>query len=72
MKVYKDCSGRDDEPTCIGGGTYAKALPNVVAFGPVFPGEEITEHKPDEYIIIDSLMDTANIIAEAMCALATD
>lgn len=72
MKVYKDCSGRDDEPTCIGGGTYAKALPNVVAFGPVFPGEEITEHKPDEYIIIDSLMDTANIIAEAMYALATD
>ena len=72
MKVYKDCTGRDDEPQCIGGGTYAKALPNVVAFGPVFPGEEITEHKPDEYIIISSLMDTANIIAEAMYAMAAD
>ena len=26
----------------IGGGTYARAMPNIVAFGPVFPGEAET------------------------------
>lgn len=70
MKVYKDCTGRNDQPECIGGGTYAKTLPNTVAFGCVFPGDELTEHKPDEYIAIDRLMENANIIAEAMYALA--
>ena len=54
----------------IGGGTYAKAIPNVVAFGPIFPGDEVREHKPDEFIEIDKLMKNAQIIAEAMYQLA--
>jgi len=45
-------------------------LPNIVAFGPIFPGEEIREHKADEYISIDSLLKNAQIIAQAMYALA--
>ena len=56
--------------TNIGGGTYAKMLPNVVAFGPIFPGDEVREHKPDEYMELSRLLDNANIIAEAMYALA--
>lgn len=72
MKVYKDATGRDDEPKCIGGATYAKALPNVLAFGPLFVDDENREHKPDEYVEIDWLMKNAEIIAEAMYALAVD
>ena len=72
MKVYKDATGRDDEPKCIGGATYAKALPNVLAFGPLFVDDENREHKPDEYVEIDWLMKNAKIIAEAMYALSAD
>lgn len=72
MKVYKGATGRDDVPKCIGGATYAKALPNVLAFGPIFPGGENREHKPDEYVEIGWLIENAIIIAEAMYELAAD
>jgi len=73
MKVYKDCTGdMDSKPKSIGGGTYAKMLPNVLAFGPIFPGDEVREHKPDEFMEISCLLDNANILAEAMYAMATD
>jgi succinyl-diaminopimelate desuccinylase len=68
--VYREHTGFMDEPKCIGGGTYAKSLPNIVAFGPIFPGDEVREHKPDEFITIDSLMKNAQIIASAMYELA--
>ena len=63
-------TGKDDKPKCIGGATYAKELPNVLAFGPLFPEDENREHKPDEYVEIDWLMKNAVIIAEAMYELA--
>ena len=34
LEVYRDATGDNAPPKCIGGGTYAKMLPNVVAFGP--------------------------------------
>ena len=72
MKVYVDATGDvDAKPKSIGGGTYAKMLPNVVAFGPIFPGDEVREHKPDEFMEVSRLLDNANILAEAMYALAT-
>ena len=71
MKVYREFTGdTESEPKCIGGATYAKALPNVLAFGPIFPGDEIREHKPDEYVEIEWLLRNAEMIAEAMYALA--
>lgn len=72
MKVYTEYSGCSDQPKSIGGGTYAKSMPNVVAFGPIFPGDEVREHKPDEFMEISRLMDNAIIYAEAIYALATD
>ena len=70
MKVYREQTGRDEQPTCIGGGTYAKSMPNLLAFGPVFPGDEVREHQSDEYITIDNLIKNAQIIAHAMLELA--
>ena len=70
MKVYREQTGLDGQPKCIGGGTYAKMLPNTLAFGPIFPGDEIREHKPDEYISIENLMKNAQIIAAAMYEMA--
>ncbi len=68
--VYVRCTGLDGTPICIGGGTYAKSIPNVLAFGTTFPGEVTRVHKSDESISIDHLMRNAEIIAEAMYALA--
>lgn len=70
LKVYKEHTGMDGKPLCIGGGTYAKCLPNILAFGPIFPGDEVREHKPDEFIEIPKLMKNAQIIASAMYEMA--
>lgn len=70
LNVYKSHTGLEGAPKCIGGGTYAKALPNILAFGPIFPGDEVREHKPDEFLEIPKLMKNAQIIAAAMYEMA--
>lgn len=45
-------------------------MKNVVAFGPIFKGELEVEHKPDEYIKIDSLIKNVQIMAAAIYELA--
>ena len=73
LTVYRECTGdQTARPKTLGGGTYAKMMPNVLAFGPIFPGDEVREHKPDEFMELSRLMDNANILAEAMYALATE
>ena len=69
-KVYEEQTGDKAELKSIGGGTYAKSIPNLVAFGPVFPGDEIREHKPDEYMEVERLLQNAEILAAAMHELA--
>ena len=71
QKVYEEKTGEKAELISIGGGTYAKEMENIVAFGPVFKGEPMVEHKPDEYIKIDSLIKNVQIMAAAIYALAT-
>ena len=70
LKVYSDYTGDHSGPKCIGGGTYAKMIPNTLAFGPIFPGDEVREHKPDEYMEIQRLVDNAKILADAIYELA--
>lgn len=70
LKIYQQHTGIAGKPVCIGGGTYAKCLPNILAFGPIFPGDEVREHKPDEFMEIPKLMKNAQIIAAAMYEMA--
>ena len=70
QKVYEEKMGEKAELISIGGGTYAKAMKNIVAFGPIFKGEPMVEHKPDEYIEIDSLIKNVQIMAAAIYELA--
>lgn len=69
-KVYEEQTGEPAQLISMGGGTYAKAMPNTVAFGPIFPGDEAVEHKPNEYIELSKLMKNAKIIAAAMYEMA--
>lgn len=70
LRIYNTYMGCNVQPICIGGGTYAKSMPNIVAFGPIFPGDEVTEHQPDEYITLDRLRQNYDMYKLAILALA--
>lgn len=71
MAVYRKVTGDvDARPMAMGGGTYAKAMDNVVAFGPALPGRLDVDHIADEFIFIDDLMTWTKIYAEAIEALS--
>ena len=70
IAAYREVTGDDSQPTVIGGGTYARAMDNIVAFGPVFPGRECTEHQSDEYILIEDLEKAKEIYKLAIIKLA--
>lgn len=69
-KVYEERTGQKAELLAIGGGTYAKEMPNIVAFGPIFPGEPDLDHQPDEYIGVENLVKITEIYAHAIRELA--
>lgn len=71
MDIYKEHSGDFQcKPLVIGGGTYARAVKNTVAFGATFPGEPELAHQKNEYITVDNLLKTAKIYADAIFKLA--
>ncbi|MBQ7408660.1 MAG: Sapep family Mn(2+)-dependent dipeptidase [Clostridia bacterium] len=61
LNIYNEETNSDLKPMAIGGGTYARALPIGVAFGPEFPGEDAPVHEPNEYITVKNI--------EKMCAI---
>ena len=71
MKVYNELTGDDAKPLAIGGGTYSRMMPNTVAFGVVFPGQEDCCHIADEYIDIERMMQATRIFAHAIAELAS-
>ncbi|RXJ96388.1 dipeptidase PepV [Malaciobacter molluscorum] len=68
--VYRKMTNDNTQVQTFGGGTYARALDNAVAFGPVFPGQANLAHKADEYIDIDDLLKNAQIMAQAIYELS--
>jgi|GEM_PF-68710 len=70
QKVYTEQTGKEAELISIGGGTYAKEMPNTLAFGPVFPGDPDVIHKPNEYIVIEDLIQMTKIYTHALYELA--
>jgi succinyl-diaminopimelate desuccinylase len=68
--VYHEVTGDAGDPVAIGGGTYARKIPNMVAFGPYFPGKVNNIHAADESIGFDELVMIAKIYARAMYTLA--
>lgn len=70
MAVYRTVTGDDSQPKVIGGGTYARAMPGIVAFGPMRPSRECTEHEKDEYILLDDLLQAQEIYRRTIELLA--
>ena len=69
-EVYRQVTGDDAQPTVIGGGTYARAMPGIVAFGPMRPDRECTEHQKDEYILVEDLLTAKEIYRQTIEKLA--
>lgn len=70
MGVYREVTGDNAEPIAIGGGTYAKAFPNMVAFGPLFPGDPDVIHQPNECVEVEKLFKAIEISMLAMAEMA--
>ncbi|MFC6177591.1 Sapep family Mn(2+)-dependent dipeptidase [Companilactobacillus huachuanensis] len=51
-EIYEQDTGLDGTPVTTTGVTYARAMPNIVAFGPSFPGQKGIAHKGNEWLKI--------------------
>ena len=66
-KAYVDVTGdTENKPMVIGGGTYAKSLKNIIAFGPEMPGIDYRIHSADEYILVSGMEESVLIYMEAI------
>jgi len=70
IQVFKEQTGLRGKPLAMGGGTYAKSMPHIVAYGPRFPGAPVVEHQPNEYIKVEELFLNAKIYAHAIYELS--
>ncbi|BDU67717.1 MAG: hypothetical protein TYPL_3700 [Candidatus Tyloplasma litorale] len=52
------------EPTATGGATYARSMPNIVAFGPYFKDTPQTEHQYNEYSRLSDFIKSFDIYEE--------
>jgi predicted dipeptidase len=70
LKVYRQYSGDTvSEPVASGGATYARAMPNCVAYGALTHDELLTEHQPNERTVLKNLYKAMEIYAYAIYEL---
>lgn len=66
-KAYTDVTGdTENKPLVIGGGTYAKSLKNIIAFGPEKPGKDYRIHGADEFTLVSEVEEAVLIYMEAI------
>ncbi|PRY82330.1 M20 family metallopeptidase [Alkalibacterium olivapovliticus] len=70
LSIYRDKTGDQSEPTTSGGATYARSMPNMVAFGAHFPGSKSLAHQENEHIDLDDFYKSMSIYAETIYRLA--
>ncbi len=72
LRVYQEETGDlESKPGTMGGGTYARATPNAVAYGAGFPkSKDGPAHEPDERIAVSTVLNAAKIYAHALYELA--
>ncbi|KGM38152.1 dipeptidase [Streptococcus sinensis] len=70
MAIYQEKTGDTSPAMSSGGATFARTMPNCVAFGALFPGAEQTEHQANERASLDDLYRAMDIYAETIYRLA--
>ena len=72
MDIYRNQTGDEtSEPLVIGGGTYARATPNIIAYGAAFPGDEDLMHQKNECMSVERFRQMTKIYTEAIYKLAS-
>ncbi|HWR15882.1 MAG TPA: Sapep family Mn(2+)-dependent dipeptidase [Terriglobales bacterium] len=71
MADYQRATGERIKPAVSGGGTYAKRLPNSIAFGMWFPGKPYPGHDVDERVPTADLHRGVSVLLEALLDLST-
>ncbi|MFD1670713.1 Sapep family Mn(2+)-dependent dipeptidase [Agrilactobacillus yilanensis] len=69
-RIYTEITGLDGTPVTTTGATYARVMPNIVAFGPSFPGQKGIAHKQDEWLNKADLKQMMAIYMAAIEAMA--
>ena len=79
QEVYRTLTGSDEPPYTMGGGTYSKAVPNAISFGPGVKGPSRVAsflpeghggaHGRDEALPMEKVYNCARIYAAALPAL---
>ncbi|WP_413537243.1 M20 family metallopeptidase [Enterococcus malodoratus] len=67
--VYEAVTGLNGTPVTTTGATYARFVPNIVAFGPSFPGQKGIAHNRDEYMDEEDLLLNMEIYMRGMLKL---
>ena len=70
MGIYQEKTGDNSPAMSSGGATFARTMPNCVAFGALFPRAEQTEHQANERAKLDDLYKAMDIYAETIRRLA--
>ena len=66
LSVYREMTNDFTEPIAIGGGSYARSMPNLVAFGMNMPGDPESAHQANECIKKQRLHEGAAIYRESI------
>lgn len=70
MHAYQSVSGDyESQPISSGGATYARSMPNVVAFGGLMNDDPSVAHQANEHILIDSTLKAIEIYAHTFINL---
>ncbi|PPE06217.1 Sapep family Mn(2+)-dependent dipeptidase [Mesoplasma corruscae] len=70
VDIYQQVTGdMNAKPQSMGGGTYAKTMPNIIAFGAAMDIENASMHAYNEYVAIDHLKKMLEIYTKAIYKL---
>lgn len=72
VDIYNKVTCSKKEAIAIGGGTYARAFKNCIAYGATIPGEPDMCHQVDEFIKLDNLFLCCKIYSKAIFELANN
>ncbi|MBQ4637323.1 MAG: Sapep family Mn(2+)-dependent dipeptidase [Clostridia bacterium] len=79
QELYKEVTGRDDEPYTMGGGTYSRVFPNAITYGAgmrggrtasgILPEGHGVGHGKDEILFLENIHYSAKMYAVALAML---
>lgn len=73
VDVYREKTGDEESGAIVmGGGTYAKAFKNLVAYGGLFPGDPDIMHQKNEKIEIKRFLQMIDIYSEVILRLSSE